>query len=140
MADPIVSEIHIEATPQTVFEFFVDPNKLTRWLAIEANLEPHAGGRCEQVHDTGEAWGKVRMLGTFVAVEPPKRVVFTWGFAEPEIGVPPGSSTVEVTLTPAGSGTHVRLEHHDLPAAEIEAHTAGWAGMLVRLSEAVSEA
>lgn len=140
MADPIVREISIDASPETVFAFFVEPDKLTRWLAVEATLEPRVGGRCEQVHDTGDTWGKVRMLGTFLAVEPPTRVAFTWGFAEPEIGVPPGSSTVEVTITAAGSGTLVRLEHRDLPAGEISAHSEGWAGMLTLLAEAVATA
>jgi hypothetical protein len=108
-------------------------------LAIEAILEPAAGGRASSVHDTGEAWGKVRMLA------PSWPSSHRSGGPSPGVRrtrdrVPPGSSTVEVTLTPRRSGTHVRLEHHDLPAAEIEATTAGWAGMPLRLSEAVSEA
>lgn len=135
----VVREIFLEASPETVFAFFVDADKLTRWLAIDATVEGRAGGRCIQVHEGCDRdGGPYHMHGTFLAVEPPKRVVFTWGFTSPDVGVPPGSSVVEVTLLPSGSGTAVRLVHRDLPAAEIENHRAGWAEMLERLAAAVT--
>ena len=46
--------------------------------------------------------------GEYVEVDPPSRVVFTWGWEDQETAVPPGSSTVEITLTPDGEGTKVR--------------------------------
>src|SRR5690349_22922586 len=49
-AEPIVREIYIEAEPEVVFEFFVDSEKLTRWLAAEATLDPRPGGVCHQLH------------------------------------------------------------------------------------------
>ncbi|MQA85340.1 MAG: SRPBCC domain-containing protein [Streptosporangiales bacterium] len=140
-ADDIVREIDIDASPETVFEFFVDAEKLTRWLAVEATLDPHPGGACIQVHegpDRGQ--GPYHMHGTFVEVDPPTRVVFTWGFTNEEIGVPPGSSVVEVTLLPVGSGTRVRLVHRDLPADAVDGHSRGWTTMLDRLTRAVTAA
>jgi uncharacterized protein YndB with AHSA1/START domain len=77
------------------------------------------------------------MRGEFVDVVAPERVVFTWGFTNPEVGVPPGSSVVEVTFTPEGRGTRVRLTHRGLPAAEIESHEGGWTAMLDRLAGVV---
>jgi uncharacterized protein YndB with AHSA1/START domain len=138
VGEPIVREIHIRATPETVFEFFTDPAKLTRWLATEATLDPRPGGVCHQDH----AWedgsgGSYHMRGEFLEVSPPERVVFTWGFTDPDVGVPPGSSVVDVTLTPDGGGTRLRLEHRDLPVAAIESHAGGWTGMLERLAAAV---
>lgn len=44
-AEPLIREIDIEAIPETGFEFFVDPAKLTRWLADEATLDPTSGRR-----------------------------------------------------------------------------------------------
>jgi uncharacterized protein YndB with AHSA1/START domain len=79
------------------------------------------------------------MQGEFVEVDPPRRVVFTWGFTNPELAVEPGTSTVEVTLEKRDGGTHVRLVHGDLPAAERGAHDSGWATMLARLERAVDE-
>ena len=138
--EPIVREIYIEATPEVVFEFFVDAEKITRWLAAEATLDPRPGGVCHQLHlaEGGGRSGYFHLRGEFVEVEPPTRVVFTWGFTEAEIGVPPGSSTVEVTLTSVNAGTRVRLIHRDLPEAEIDNHAGGWSGMLERLAQAVT--
>jgi uncharacterized protein YndB with AHSA1/START domain len=59
--------------------------------------------------------------------------VFTWGW-EGSTTVPPGSSRVEVTLTPDGDGTILRLVHSGLPHAEsILDHTQGWERYLDRL-------
>ena len=135
-AQPIVREVHVAATPEVVFEFFVDPAKLTRWLAVEATLDPRPGGVCHQVHEDTDGQ-RYDMRGEFVEVVPPSRVVFTWGF-DSGGGVAPGSSTVEVTLTPDGGGTLVRLVHRDLPAAAVGDHAGGWTTMLDRLAAAVT--
>ncbi|ODU02289.1 MAG: hypothetical protein ABS81_18035 [Pseudonocardia sp. SCN 72-86] len=139
MTEPVVREIEIDAMPETVFAFFVEPAKLTRWLADEAVLDPRTGGLCVQVHPGEErgSGGPFHMSGRFVEVDPPRRVVFTWGFTEPEVGVPPDSSTVEVTLRPNGSGTTVRLVHRGLPPSEAGNHEQGWAAMLGRLAAAI---
>jgi uncharacterized protein YndB with AHSA1/START domain len=127
-AEPIVRDIHINAPPATVFPFFTDATKVKRWLAVDATLDPRVGGVCHQTHEDGG--NRYEMRGTFLEVSPPERVVFTWGFSNPEVNVPPGTSVVEVTLTPEDGGTRLRLVHRDLPASEIESHTAGWTGLL----------
>lgn len=142
VAEPIVRTIDIEASPGTVFEFFVDPDKLQRWLADDATLDPRPGGQCIQEHDAaGNDGGPFHMRGTFVEVDPPHRVVFTWGFTNPDVGVPPGSTVVDVTLEPLGSGSSTRLTlvHRDLPVDEVESHAGGWTAMLDRLARAVKE-
>ena len=137
-AEPLIREIDIEAAPETVFEFFVDPAKLTRWLAVEATLDPRPGGVCHQVHEgAGPDHRLYYMEGEFLEVDPPKRVVFTWGFTHSEAGVLPGGSIVEVTLSPIDTGTRVRLVHRGLPAAAVADHSEGWTTMLARLTEAV---
>lgn len=138
-AEPIIREIDIEATPETVFEFFVDPAKLTRWLATEATLDPRPGGVCHHVHTgAGPERRQFFMEGEFVEVDPPNRVVFTWGFDGPDAHVRPGGSTVEVTLSATETGTRVRLVHRDLPPIAVADHSEGWTTMLARLIEAVS--
>ena len=138
VGEPIVREIHIRATPETVFEFFTDPGKLTRWLATEATLDPKPGGICHQEHAREDgSGGSYHMRGEFLEVSHPERIVFTWGFTDPDVGVPPGSSVVDVTLTPDAGGTRLRLEHRDLPVAAVESHASGWTGMLERLATAV---
>jgi uncharacterized protein YndB with AHSA1/START domain len=124
--------ISIAAAPETVWEFFVDPAKLNRWMGIHSELEPEPGGvfRCEVLP------GHVA-LGEFVELDAPHRLVFTWGWeqsGDEESPVRPGSSTIEVELTPEGDGTSLRFLHRDLPSAESTAsHAHGWEHYLERL-------
>ncbi|HEY2206794.1 MAG TPA: SRPBCC domain-containing protein [Pseudonocardia sp.] len=126
--------LDIEAPPETVFGFFVDPATVTRWLALEADLDPRPGGVCHQVHE-GAPPERVshHMQGEFLVVEPSSRVVFTWGFTDADAGVPPGGSTVDVTLTPDGTRTRLVLVHRHLPPSAVADHSAGWTTLLERL-------
>ena len=124
--------IAIAASPETVWEFFVDPVKLTRWMGMNADLDARPSGvyRCEVI--PGHT-----ALGEYVELDPPRRLVFTWGWekgAEGDTAVPPGSSTIEVELAPEGDGTKLRFVHRDLPSAEAaESHAHGWDHYLPRL-------
>jgi uncharacterized protein YndB with AHSA1/START domain len=138
--DPIVREIQIDASPETVFAFFTEADKLTRWLAVEAAVDPRPGGiaHLTQAGGAGNPGGRYSMRGEFVEVEPPTRVVFTWGFENPDIDVDPGASIVEVTLTATAGGTRVRLVHRGLPEGELAPHGEGWTSMLERLAAAAA--
>ena len=129
-------EIRIAASPETVFDFFTDPDKMIQWMGRSAILEPSAGGtfRCD-MNGTDVARGE------FVVVEPPRRAVFTWGWeAGGSADVPPGSSTVEILLEPDGDGTLLRLTHTGLPGADaIRRHRAGWEQFIPRLADAAGE-
>ena len=112
---------HIDAAPADVFSYFVDPALYVRWQGTVAELEPHPGGRFRVVVEAGQV-----AAGEYVAVEPPRRVVFTWGWEGNPL-IPPGSSTVEITLEAAGEGTLVRLRHTGLPdQAAVDMHSEGW--------------
>ncbi len=123
-------EIRIDARPDVVFAFFVDPLKMLRWKGITAELDPRPGG-IYRVNVTGRDVAR----GEYVEVVPNERVVFTWGWEGDSSVLPPGSSTVEVTLRPDGDSTVVRLVHRDLPAAGAEGFAAGWEHFLPRLAE-----
>jgi uncharacterized protein YndB with AHSA1/START domain len=122
-------EVHIDASPETVFEFFTDPVKMVRWKGAQATLDPRPGGIYRvQINEQTIASGE------YVELDPPHRLVFTFGWEGESAATPPGSSTVEVTLTPAGEGTLVRLVHSGLPTPEAaEAHGQGWDQYLSRL-------
>ena len=131
-SDVTTHEVRIAARPETIFEFFVDPQKMVRWKGVDATLEPVPGG-AYRVNVTGSAVA----VGEYVAIEPPHRVVFTWGW-EGDEQVPPGSSTVEITLTKEGGETLVRLVHSGLPVGAGEAHAEGWEHFLPRLAVAAA--
>jgi uncharacterized protein YndB with AHSA1/START domain len=128
-------ELAIAASPETVWEFLVDPDKATRWMGSSATLDPRPGGAYRVDVIAGHV-----ASGEFVEVDRPRRLVYTFGW-EPEGGepnpVPPGSSTIEITLTPSGDGTTLRFRHYGLPNVEAaHAHGHGWDHYLRRLTVA----
>jgi uncharacterized protein YndB with AHSA1/START domain len=133
---PIVREVRIDARPDTVFAFFVEPQKLVRWMGTTATLEARPGGVFRLEYGPGGAHGVVR--GEFVAVDRPRRVVFTWGWEDPADPIQPGGSTVEVELEPDGDATLVRLRHSGLDAESRKSHEEGWTQFLPGLAEAAT--
>ena len=128
----IERELHIDARPEIVFAYFTDPERLTRWMGTEAQLDPRPGGgfRCNVTgHDIA--------AGEYVEVTPYSRVVFTWGW-EGDNPITPGSTTIEVTLAEDGDGTLLRFVHRDLPAEAVEPHADGWTHFLDRLAIAAA--
>ena len=128
--DAVEKEVRIAARPETIFPFFTDPEQMVRWKGTSATLHPTPGGTY-RVSVTGHDVVK----GKYVEVTPYSRVVFTWGWEGDGQAVPPGSSTVEITLQPDGDETIVRLRHYGLPAGERPQHLEGWVHYLDRLSQ-----
>ncbi|MGH2975290.1 MAG: SRPBCC family protein [Solirubrobacterales bacterium] len=127
-------EVRIAASPETVFEFFTDPDKMIQWMGRSAELDPRPGGtmRCD-------INGRDVASGQYLELERPRRVVFSWGWEGEDSVTKPGTSTVEVVLAPDGDGTHLRLIHRDLPSAEsAERHGHGWRHYAERLAAAAA--
>lgn len=129
----IEREIAIAASPETVWEFLVDEEKSTRWMGMSARLDPRSGGEYRVEVCPGQTAG-----GEFVELDPPHRLVWTWGWDEDSTSdVPLGSTTVEVTLVPQGEGTLLRFTHSGLPSADdLKSHAHGWEHYLERLTVA----
>lgn len=127
-ADVLEVSVHIAAEPETVFPYFTDPVRYVQWMGEHATLEPEPGG----VYRVSMRDG-VEVLGEFVEVDPPRRLVFTWGWTQDQ-AVAPGTTRVVVTFTAEDGGTRVVLRHHDLPSdAHRSHHGQGWEMYLARL-------
>lgn len=120
------TSIEIDAPPATVFEYLTTDAGMTAWMGQHAELEPHPGGGFA-VDIAGYP-----IRGRYLQVEPPTRVVVSWGVAG-SAELPAGASTVEFRLTPIERGTRVDLIHSGLPETELEGHAAGWNHFLPRL-------
>ena len=111
----------IEAPPEVVFSYLTDPSRFVRWMGVGAELDPRPGGRYRIDVD-----GQHIALGEYREVDPPRRLVMTWGW-EGHPTVPPGSTTVEITLTAEKGATLLRLRHLGLPNEdERRLHSDGW--------------
>ena len=130
-AEPLTASVHIEAAPEQVFEYFTSPEAIVRWMGDYALLEPSSGGAFE-VDING-----VPVRGRYLEVEPPHRLLISWGHAGSD-RLPPGASTVEVRLSPAGGGTRVEIEHRDLPEDMRDAFGRGSPHFVARLAVAAA--
>jgi uncharacterized protein YndB with AHSA1/START domain len=120
------TSIVIAAEPDRVFDHFVDPERLVRWMGDWARLEARAGGLFA-VDING-----VIIRGTFVRVERPSLIEIAWGEAGND-AMPPGSTRLIIRLSTTDGGTLVALEHHGLVVEEARKHAIGWPHFLDRL-------
>jgi len=129
----LIREVVMDATPATIFPFLTDPAEHLRWMGTEAELDPRPGGAYRVlVHSRHPG------VGEFVEVVPDSRVVFTFGWDEPDHPIPAGSTEVEITLTAEGDKTRVRFVHRGLPEDAVGDHTDGWDHYLDRLATVVT--
>jgi uncharacterized protein YndB with AHSA1/START domain len=127
----VEQSVRIDAPPSTVFRYFVDPARMCAWMGVDAVADARPGG----VYRV-DVTGRDVAVGEYVELVPDERVVWTWGFQDSDT-MPPGSTTVEVTLEADGDATVVRLRHLGLPDAErVRNHRAGWGHYLARLEVA----
>jgi uncharacterized protein YndB with AHSA1/START domain len=131
-ADPqahvVELELRLGAPPEEVFPYLVDPERYVQWQGVRAELDPRPGG-------VYRVWMDAHTVasGEYLAVDAPERVVFTWGW-EGSDQVPPGSTTVELTLRADGDQTVLRLRHSGLPDEQAAfMHREGWMSFGERL-------
>jgi uncharacterized protein YndB with AHSA1/START domain len=131
----VVREIAIAARPETVWQLLVDPDQAVKWMGMTASFDLRPGGVYRVEVIPGHT-----ARGEFVEIDPPHRLVHTFGW-EPESGsiVAASSTTIEYELVPDGDGTLLRFTHRELPTAEAMAsHAHGWDHYLERLALAAS--
>lgn len=124
----IETQIYIDAEPKFIFPYLVEPEKLLRWMGSELQVEPRPGGIYRVRINLNDV-----MRGEYLHVEPPDRVMFSFGWEGDASPLPAGSSTVEIRLEALGGGTLVRLRHSGLPVPMQERQRYGWDHYLSRM-------
>jgi uncharacterized protein YndB with AHSA1/START domain len=128
--ESVVVSTTIAATPAVVWSFLSDAERFRTWIGAFAGVQPLPGTRVDP-----RIGGKLRVeyqggtfaAGEIIAIEPEKRIELTWGYEGGGQGMLPGSTRVEILLSPTAGGTRVELRHHDIPTQEArEGHRGGW--------------
>jgi uncharacterized protein YndB with AHSA1/START domain len=127
--------IEIAARPETVWELLTDPAEATRWMGLTADFDLRPGGTYRVEVLSGNV-----ARGEFVEIDPPRRLVYTFGWEQGVSEVASGSSTVEFELIPTSGGTILQLRHYGLPTPDSAgSHGHGWDHYLERLAVAATE-
>jgi uncharacterized protein YndB with AHSA1/START domain len=126
-------EVTIAASIEVVWAHLTTAEGLVRWVGPDATAEPVSGGLLRWTHPDGAT-----VVGRFVELVPYRRVVFTYGWEDGRMGVPPESTTVEIDLVEEDGATNVRVVHHGLPPEAVQDHEQGWAYFLGLLRESLS--
>lgn len=122
------------ASPQRVFDAWLDPRIAARWLfrspegePVGVEIDATVGGRFRIVAHRPD--GDIVHVGEYRVIEPPAKLVFT--FAVPQFS--PQYDLVTVEIRPLGTGCELTLVNEMSPEifAEWGEKTAeGWTGML----------
>ena len=114
-APPYRTSVDIAAPPEAVYPYLTRAEAIVAWMGDYAVLDAVPGG-VFHLDING-----VPVRGRYLELDPPHRLLISWGHAGSD-RLPPGSSTVEITLTPIPDGTRVTVEHRDLPPDEAAQH------------------
>ena len=143
MAEEIVLELRrtYSVPRERVFRAWTDPEQVKKWFGPqgctcpEAELDLRPGGRYRFVLE--EPDGRHVVVGKYVEISAPERLVFTWKWEHGPQDSPETLVTVE--FMPKGDGTEMVLTHERFPAADVrDLHNEGWTSSLKCLDEALA--
>lgn len=134
-----------KASVTRLFDAFADVEKFAQWFApnprvkLELYEYDFRSGGSYRIGFTEPGGGTATVGGTYVAIENPNKIVFTWEWQGPHTYA--GQNTlVTIDMTQNGEQTDLVLTHEKLPSTEAKAnHNEGWSGALNTLGTWVSE-
>jgi uncharacterized protein YndB with AHSA1/START domain len=125
--------ISIHADPDIVFSFLTDSARWALWWGAGSTIDARPGGDVRIRYPDGTA-----VSGTVVEVQPPHRIVFTYGYVSGR-PIAPGASTVTISLETEPRGTRLHLTHAMADEATRDEHVQGWRYQLALFSNIVAD-
>lgn len=132
-------EREFAAQPRAVFDAWVVSETASRWLfstetgVMTCVMDPRPGGAYRIERREGDE--SYVAVGEYREVNPPHRLVFTFGMPQ----FAPGFATVTVEVEPAGAGARLRLTQDSVPPEHKDAIREGWSAMFDLLERALAE-
>jgi uncharacterized protein YndB with AHSA1/START domain len=120
--------------PEKIWRALTQPHLIAEWL-MKNDFKPTVGHRFN-LH--GE-WGGV-LDGEVLAIEPNKTLSYTWNFAHDDAAFNL-KSVVTFTLTPTGTGTHLRMVQSGFRPDQKQAYggaNAGWQQFFAKLEQVLA--
>ena len=125
----------INAAPERVFDAWLDPELLGRWMfgpnvreeeVLHLKVNPTIGGSFSFLVRRGEA--EINHIGEYLEIDRPRRLVFTWGVRQDE-GTEFSRMIVEVA--PADGGSELKISQEMTPkwADFVERAQGAWQRM-----------
>jgi uncharacterized protein YndB with AHSA1/START domain len=138
----IERELHVDASPEVVFEVLSSPEHIQDWWSAETRFEPVAGAASRLTWTDQDTGRQQSAPFTVVEADPPRRFSFRWTY-EDDVAGSGNSLLVTFDLVPSGEGTTVRFSEtgyreRGWEAAVLEEyyndHRQGWDFYLPRLA------
>jgi uncharacterized protein YndB with AHSA1/START domain len=137
----------LPARREDVFRAWTEPDLFARWFtppgnsSVTAELDVRPGGDYRiTLERTQLVPGTSYIVGRYLEVDPPERLVFTFGWEEPPPladleGLDELDSMVTVQFRDRGQSTEISITHERLGTAELRAfHRWGWETTLEQLA------
>jgi uncharacterized protein YndB with AHSA1/START domain len=132
----VVIEREIPHSPEKIWRALTQPHLIEEWL-MKNDFKPVVG---HSFNLRGE-WGGV-LDCEVLAVEPNRTLSYTWNFTHEDAAFDL-RSVVTFTLTPTGSGTHLRVEQSGFRPEQKQAYGgahAGWKQFFEKLDQLLDRA
>ena len=130
-------ELHIDASPEVVFDVVSNPAHVREWWPDEADYPATPGGAGHI------SFGENVMQFQVVDAEPYRLFSFRWTHEEGQEPAKDNSMLVVFELEPSGTGTHLRMTETGFRergwdeakvVADYSDHVSGWDSFLPRLA------
>lgn len=136
--DPVRVYGNIKAKPEKVFDAWIDPKLVGKWMFTPWNdkvVEIKTKGFPDMpfsflIERNGK---RVNHIGEYKEVRRPHRLVFTWGIEGEELG----DSRVAIDFEPNGDDTYITLTHRGVAGEYKDKTQEGWTKIVNALQDFV---
>jgi uncharacterized protein YndB with AHSA1/START domain len=130
----VVVERDMPHPPEKLWRALTQPHLIAEWL-MKNDFKPAVGHQFNLRMDPQPGWDGVINCKVLV-VEPNKTLAYTWG----TLGL---ETEVTFTLTPSGTGTHLRVEQSGFPSDRPQNYQGakyGWQQFFGKLEQVAANA